>query len=361
MKNHVIIAAAGAGKTRRIIDKALENPERRALILTYTNANVAQITNRIYRRAGGIPSNVTVLSWYRFLLRELVRPYQSAYARVNYTRSINFGGTPPRAKGGRNNCRYFYDRNRDVYRDRTAELARHLNALTGSAPIARLQDIYDIILIDELQDLVGYDLDILELLFGSTINVMVVGDPRQVTYSTHRPGNRYKKYRGKGIGDWVEKLAGSGLVHSEYMNTSRRCCPEICHFMSQVYPEYPPITSKSAEQVQHAGIVAIRNEYVPPYMERYKPVPLRYNVNSKVTHGIDATNIGLVKGETYDRVLVFPTKGMLRFLCGGSPKEAGSCSHLYVAVTRARYSAAFVIKPNDPEPTRAKVWTPADG
>jgi DNA helicase-2/ATP-dependent DNA helicase PcrA len=54
-------------------------------------------------------------------------------------------------------------------------------------------------------------------------------------------------------------------------------------------------------------------------------------------------NIGLAKGRTYDRVLIFPTKPMKEYLKTQEVAKAGDIAKLYVAVTRARFSVAFVV------------------
>jgi len=56
-----------------------------------------------------------------------------------------------------------------------------------------------------------------------------------------------------------------------------------------------------------------------------------------------AINIGVSKGRTYDRVLIFPTKPMKIYLKTKDIKKAGDISKLYVAITRARFSVAFVL------------------
>lgn len=54
-------------------------------------------------------------------------------------------------------------------------------------------------------------------------------------------------------------------------------------------------------------------------------------------------NIGVAKGSTFDRVLIFPTHPMLKYLDGGDPSELKAPERLYVAATRARHSVAFVV------------------
>ena len=59
-------------------------------------------------------------------------------------------------------------------------------------------------------------------------------------------------------------------------------------------------------------------------------------------------NIGVSKGSTFDRVLIFPTKPMLQYIKSGNPDVLAAREHLYVAVTRARHSVAFVVSRKDP-------------
>jgi DNA helicase-2/ATP-dependent DNA helicase PcrA len=75
--NKVIIASAGSRKTTYIVKVALSNPDENILILTYTIDNIGQIRSYIIRENGFIPTNITILSWYSFLLQECVRPYQN--------------------------------------------------------------------------------------------------------------------------------------------------------------------------------------------------------------------------------------------------------------------------------------------
>ena len=54
-------------------------------------------------------------------------------------------------------------------------------------------------------------------------------------------------------------------------------------------------------------------------------------------------NIGVAKGGTHDRIIIFPTKPMLGYLEDGDASKLKSPEKLYVAVTRARFSVAFVV------------------
>jgi len=58
--------------------------------------------------------------------------------------------------------------------------------------------------------------------------------------------------------------------------------------------------------------------------------------------GLPAINFGASKGRTYERVLIFPTKPMLDYLARSDISKLKDRSKFYVAVTRAKYSVAFV-------------------
>lgn len=75
--NRVVVASAGSGKTTKIVDLACADVTARAALVTYTINNTSGIEKLIYERTGFIPPHVTISTWYSFLLRHLVRPYQN--------------------------------------------------------------------------------------------------------------------------------------------------------------------------------------------------------------------------------------------------------------------------------------------
>ena len=68
---------------------------------------------------------------------------------------------------------------------------------------------------------------------------------------------------------------------------------------------------------------------------------MRYKI-SEETQGLNALNFGLSKGQTFDRVLIYPTGGITKYLKTGDLSKAGDIPKLYVAITRARFSVAFI-------------------
>ena len=99
---------------------------------------------------------------------------------------------------------------------------------------------------------------------------------------------------------------------------------------------------------------------IDKYVDIYNPVQLRYDKRTKVNPIPKTMNFGLSKGLTFNRVLIYPTKPMLDWLSGKSKDmKDESLSKFYVAVTRARYSVAFVYKTKRlPTNDIGTKWTP---
>lgn len=347
--NRAIIAAAGARKTQFVIDAALAAPpDRRVLITTYTRYNCDQISRRIQEVRGCIPPNISVLGWFTFLMNQAARPYQSAItSQIDYAGSLNFKGSryylTPRAKP----LQYYFDTKADFYRDGVAEFAFRANEATAGRVIRRLETLYDDVYIDELQDLAGYDLNFLDLLFASQMFVTVVGDPRQHTYSTNNSAKN-KQFRGHKMIDWLNGRSKTCAI--ETRSVSWRCNQEICDWADALYPELPATTSQNHDRTGHDGVFRLAREDVPAYIEKYCPTLLRWSKASD-TMGLPAMNIRLSKGSTFDRVLIFPTGPMAKYLMTGDASSLKSPEELYVAVTRARHSVAFMVDRKDADYT----------
>ncbi|MGQ4268600.1 UvrD-helicase domain-containing protein [Nocardiopsis changdeensis] len=339
-ENLAIIAAAGSRKTQHIVDCVLENPSQRALVTTYTNENLGQLIERLSAVRGCLPENVTVMGWFSFLINECARPYQSYVLEdVGMIRGLNFVGNRSRYIPKRNPRAYYLDSHKDIYRDGVADFAFQANQKSGGLVVGRLADMFDHIYIDEVQDMAGYDLEIIDLLLKSRIGVTLVGDPRQATFSTNN-SPKYKKYKGSGVAGWIKERSDYCFI--EDRNESYRCNQEICNFADSLYPEFSPTVSMNTVKLDHSGIFSIRPEEVRGYVEEHAPKILRHSKASD-TQGFEAINFGMSKGSTYDRVLIFPTQPMIKFFRTRDIERAGDRSKLYVAVTRARHSVTFVI------------------
>jgi DNA helicase-2/ATP-dependent DNA helicase PcrA len=339
--NRAVIAAAGSRKTQLIIDGALADPSQRVLITTYTQENLGQLRRRLTEITGVMPANITTTTWFQFLIRQGAKPFQSHLTdRIDHIRSLNFNSPPPRFARRNDPLAYYFDRNRDMYRDRVADFVCRADDASNSAVIRRLEGMYDHLYVDEFQDLVGYDLDVVDKLFASSMRITVVGDPRQHTLATNN-GPRNKKYRGAGLPDWLRQRRA--VCEMETRAESWRCHQLICDWSDRLYPNMPTTTSRNLEETGHDGIFKITADVVPAYMARYAPRVLRDSIKT-ATLGLPALNIGVSKGSTYDRVLIFPTRPMLNYLRTADLAALRAPDRLYVAVTRARHSVTFVVE-----------------
>jgi len=339
-KNIAVIAAAGSRKTEQVVESALAVTSGRVLITTYTNENQREIIRRIRQRVGVVPQNLSVMGWFSFLINQCARPYQrSLTGSPLVIRSLNFKGARSRFTRKSDILRYFLDSNQDMYRDGVSDFVVQLNSATKGSVTRRLERIYSHILVDELQDLVGYDLDVLELLLASRIKVTLVGDPRQHTLSTNL-GGRHKRYRGVGLLDWFRER--EDLCALDQRTECYRSNQLICDFADSIYPTMPRTRSVMLERTDHDGIFSVKRGEARDYFATYRPEVLR-DTKKADTLDFPAMNIGVAKGCTFDRVLIFPTKPMLMYLGDLDPSKLKAPERLYVAVTRARYSAAFVI------------------
>jgi superfamily I DNA/RNA helicase len=228
MPSKLIVAAAGSGKTEYIIRAALDSTKR-ILIVTYTNENLDVIRARLKKAAGIIPVHITIQSWYGFLLKEAVRPYQNALYEGARVSTLNFEAVPDHLRyvSASDIDNYFFTKTGKIYRDRVSDFSCKCNAESNGRTIDRLTKMYDHIFIDEVQDMAGWDLEFLDLLLNSSIELTFVGDVRQATYATNN-ARKNKQFRGAGIIKWFE--AHEKRKSAEY-NTKKSLTGAIKRFV----------------------------------------------------------------------------------------------------------------------------------
>lgn len=350
-KNKLYIAAAGTGKTTFIAKEAAAHKEKRILITTFTENNEVEIQNKFKQLNGYVPSNVTIQTWFSFLLEHGVRPYQSVLFenRAAGLQLVN-EQSAPRTKDSW--AKHYFNKNNEVYSDKISKLVCKINETSNGLVISRLERVFDIIYIDEVQDLIGYDLELLRLLSKSAIELTLVGDPRQVTYHTHWE-TKHKGYKNGKIKDFIENFCiDSFLIDSCTLNGSYRNNVAICNLSSQLFPEYEKTKSLSQHGAsEHEGIFFVKENDVNAYLEQFNPVQLRDSKKQNVNDAYTVYTFGGAKGKTFKRTLIYPTTPMKKWLKDRQFKlEFQSRCKTYVAITRAIHSVGFVIKDNDKIP-----------
>src|SRR5690554_77252 len=369
--NRYIIAAAGAGKTTHLVNEALKNPNKKILITTYTEANEEEIKRKFLKLNQKIPKNVTIQTWYSFLLKDWVKPFQGSLNELLFEYEIKgmllvnseSGIKYSFEKNGRKiNVAYsekdeflqhYFTSTHKIYSDKISKFSFNANLKSESAIINRLTLLYDKIYIDEVQDLAGYDLELIKLLFKSKIEVELVGDPRQVTYLTHNP-DKHKKYaEGNLKGYLIEKCKSliKNNIDEDLLNRSHRNNKLICDYSSKLYPGFnvtEPCDCCHSEITEHIGIFIIKKEDISTYLSKYNPVQLKWDSRVLVNTSYQSFNFGETKGLTFERVMIYPTEAMTRWIKNNNSKlESSTRAKFYVGITRAKYSVAIVYDYDD--------------
>jgi DNA helicase-2/ATP-dependent DNA helicase PcrA len=337
----LVIASAGSGKTQRIVGEAI-TATARVLITTYTEANEAEIRSRFVKECGCVPAHVTIQTWYSFLIQHGARPFQGAVPSPEIRGLVIPDGSSAQWVSESDTERHYFTADHKIYSDKLAKFAIKCNSASGGAVVDRLARVYDVLFVDEVQDIAGHDLDFLKLLLQSPAAVTLVGDPRQSVYATSRAA-RNRKYRGDVL--WFFEDASIDIERDlTSLTTNHRCVPEICALSDELFPDLPATKSGQALRTGHDGVFLVGKTDVEEYLREYGAVQLRYRADTKqVVESYRAYNFGLSKGMQFDRVLIFPTKDMVIWLSSHAHELAPETrAKLYVALTRARYSVGIV-------------------
>lgn len=345
--NKVIIAAAGSGKTSYLVKEALADPSNHVLITTFTDNNTEEIKSRIISEAHCIPKNITVIPWFSFLLIHGIRPYQSIVYPERRIDNLVLMNQQSNCWTKESDFQHHYLNNDGkIYSDKLSKLACKIDKETNGKVISRLSEIFSHIFIDEVQDLAGYDLDFVNLLLSSKMNVLLVGDHRQGTFTTNK-SSKNKRYRQERINEYFSELNKKRIIQYDdtSLSTNFRCVAPICAFANSIFPEYTACQSGNKDIVEHMGVYIIKEEAIDSYLNAYSPVQLRYDKRTLVSEKCPALNFGLSKGKSFDRVLIYPTVTILKWILKGTELTPETKSKFYVAVTRARYSVGIVYTP----------------
>lgn len=344
--NVVKISAAGAGKTWDICRDALETGRagKRSLIVTYTNRGADSVKKEICKQNNGVlHEKVVVKTWFRFLLSDWIKPYQNyitGLRNVNKIKSIDYSeayGIVNKFKAG--TIRRYVTTGRNLRSNFVSEMAFYLNGKSGYKVLHRLEEIYTNIYFDEIQDLAGYDLQLMELLLNSSISITCCGDNKQATFSTHNARKNRAK-TGRNIWAFFSDYSSRGNVSFIKNLASRRFNQDICDFANSVHPVGDQITTIMDEVTEHDGVFLIHKEDASDYFTWYKPQVLRFDAKTD-NLGYQTVNFGACKGETFDRVMILPNGPLQKFVL--SKTALAAPEKYYVAVTRPKYSIAIVM------------------
>ena len=346
-----IIAAAGSGKTTYIVDNALEScPKSKILITTFTRENEKEIRKKILKKTKAIPSNITVQTWWSFLFQHGIRPYQNLITdtlikgleKVDQRSGFkcNFQGHPVFFGQEAGDNFYLSSCNR-LYSDKIAIFTVTANNKSNGALFDRISKIFNEIYIDEIQDLAGYDLEIVHEIIKK-IPTILVGDPRQATYETHF-SQKNKEFSGGKIDQYLTKKCKKICeIDKSTLQHSYRSHEAICKYSSTLFPDFPQIESLSSQKTNHDGVFFVSRADTPQYLAEFSPVQLRHSIKTPIDNNYRAYNYGESKGLTFDRVLIYPTEPIKKHILGKKLLTGTSLCKYYVALTRAKHSVAIL-------------------
>lgn len=343
--NRIILASAGSGKTTTVVQETCGDVATRSALITYTLNGRGELTDKAYGQFGAVPPNVSISTWYTFVLTHFVRPYQN-HLYCPRVSAINFNRVPTTPRVPKTaTSRYFFSSKGRVWRDRVTDFACQVIDKTRGLPLTRIEKIFGRIYVDEAQDLAGWDLELMEHLLKSETEIVLVGDHRQATYSTNdNPKN--KAYWGEKIIKKFAEWEKSGLAKIEYQSHSHRCNQTICNFADQLFPDCPKTTSHNGAVTGHDGVFLVSVSDLDRYCKTFSPQALRYDKRTNIAHG-KPLNFGEAKGMTFERTIIYPHGPFQKYLKTGHLADAGKAlAKTYVAVTRARQSVAIVV-PDD--------------
>ena len=160
MDKRLILAVAGSGKTTYIVDQLTE--VSRALVITYTNNNLAHLRNAIANKFGEIPRGIKLMTYFNFVYSFCYKPHLALQKRM---RGINFDRKPSRFATGDDQ---FITAGRQFYHHRIAKYFDKQGILSSIK--SRIEKFYDAVYIDEIQDFGGNDFNLLPTIASANVS-----------------------------------------------------------------------------------------------------------------------------------------------------------------------------------------------
>lgn len=329
MGKKLILAVAGSGKTTSILNDL--SPERRSLIVTYTNQNLFGLEVKLRERYDGtIPRFVEIRTYFSFLYSFCVRPYFSYHLRDN---GLRYGSVPESAqKRKKDTIRHYMSSGRYLYAARAAKLVTQFEALNEVRN--RLARHFDNLYVDEVQDFAANDFNLLLDLAQADVEVHFTGDFYQHTYDTSRDGRTRATLHSKGPEAYAAEFVRAGFeIDSSTLARSRRCSPSVCSYITDTIGIDIESCRDNDTEVR---FISDRAEALALFQDP-ETVKLFYQNHSK--YDCYSNNWGNSKGfDKYQDVCVVLNKTSYGLLKVGRGAELAPATKnkLYVACSRAR-------------------------
>lgn len=331
MDKRVVLAVAGSGKTQHIIDKL--NEDSRALIVTYTVNNTANIKKRILKKFGHMPNGVRVYTYFSFLMSFCVRPIVGNNIKI---KGVIYSEPPKYAK--RNTHAHYINKGHKLYHNRIAKMMMDCEGVSDISE--RIEKYFDFFCVDEVQDFAANDFNLLCALSATKVEILMVGDFYQHTFDTSRDGNTQGNLHKNGLDKYLEQLKKSGYaIDFETLSHSYRCSPSVCQFVRDSIGI--PIESHRDDEVAIQYINA--REQVDTLQKDDAIIKLFYQESNTYLGWTD--NWGNTKGlDDFEDICIVLNPGTLKAYEKGELNclAPSTANKLYVACTRAKGNVFFV-------------------
>lgn len=329
----LILAVAGSGKTRLLIDSF--NLEERFLIVTYTNTSLNLIKKRISIRFGYHPTNIVTYTYFQFLFNFCIKPF--VLFKYNL-KGISWENTPEYTTYLPNNSLAKYlSKSGYLYHNRMGRFVEFENLIDDINN--RLEKFFDHFFYDEFQDLGGHDFNFMLQLAQAKINFLFVGDFFQNTYVTSYDGNvNISLYTN--LDGYLKKLKDCGInIDTTTLGNSYRCSPTICNFINE------NLGIEIGSNREDATDISIINEIdkAKELLDSKEVIKLVYDKSNE--RSFFAKNWGECKGEDdYNDTCIILNKTTARLLKKGKLNELAprTKNKLYVAISRTRGNCYFI-------------------
>ncbi|CAG5604447.1 Viral (Superfamily 1) RNA helicase [Streptococcus pneumoniae] len=200
----LIHAVAGSGKTTKIIETI--DPQKRNLILTYTETNQNTIRAKLIEKFGYIPESTFIFGVFESLYSFCLVPYLGKRPKginFDYKTQGKFDKTAIDNTGRivQNQLSKSLLRGSLIYKRKEIRF--------DNSYLDRIDKFFDCIYVDECQDFESDDFDWLLSLSNLNAEVFLFGDYYQKTFSTSRRGNKGKRIHSS-FENWLKVISDSG-------------------------------------------------------------------------------------------------------------------------------------------------------
>lgn len=321
MAKQLILAVAGSGKTRRIVESL--NNEQRFLIVTYTDANESNLRSRVIAKFGKMPLNVHIFTYFSFLYNFCYKPYLSDVWKA---KGICWDDSKINRFASSNTREFYTDPLGRLFHSRIAKLCMPFaNDIQN-----RIDKFYDCFLVDEVQDFASHDFDLLMHILPNSADSLLVGDYYQHTYDTSRDGNKKK-----GLHSSIENFKNAYRkyrvsVDESSLSHSYRCPQEICDYVNT------HIGYKINSAIESGGEVRMLEDKceIKKILEDDSVPKLFYQ--KAYTYSGRCYNWGTVKGiDSFQDVCVVLNRSAMKVCPYFEKLPSITKNKLYVAMTRA--------------------------